>query len=307
MNDQLLELGNLPCTSRTIHIPGVFLISDNLDGFGGLDFLNSSDIKGMLHKHPFKLKFSMILICDSGFIKVRTHMREHIVKKGDIFIMAEGGRGECLEIDPTSRLAMLAFSNDFDILESKMKISTEFLSLIAKRPVLSLSDREFSNVLTIYHVIYDRLSDPKFPYVKELTANCMRTLFFFISPHVMTTEPMTTAAASRKQIIFDDFLNLLEQNYSKHRDLAYYASRLCITPGYLSRVALEVGGQAAKEYIRTRILLEAKIMLEEPRTTIQQISDTLNFPNQSFFGTYFKKATGISPTAYRQRRLDSKD
>ena len=135
----------------------------------------------------------------------------------------------------------------------------------------------------------------------------MRTLFFFISPHVMTTEPMTTAAASRKQIIFDDFLNLLEQNYSKHRDLAYYASRLCITPGYLSRVALEVGGQAAKEYIRTRILLEAKIMLEEPRTTIQQISDTLNFPNQSFFGTYFKKATGISPTAYRQRRLDSKD
>ena len=34
--------------------------------------------------------------------------------------------------------------------------------------------------------------------------------------------------------------------------------------------------------------------------TINQISDTLNFPNQSGFGRFFKKCEGISPLEYRR-------
>ena len=33
--------------------------------------------------------------------------------------------------------------------------------------------------------------------------------------------------------------------------------------------------------------------------TTQQVSDLLNFPNQSFFGVYFKKEVGCSPRAYQ--------
>ena len=33
--------------------------------------------------------------------------------------------------------------------------------------------------------------------------------------------------------------------------------------------------------------------------TVQQISDNLNFPTQSFFGKYFKKNVGVSPKFYR--------
>ena len=34
--------------------------------------------------------------------------------------------------------------------------------------------------------------------------------------------------------------------------------------------------------------------------TVQQISDYLNFPSQTFFGKYFKRRTGLSPKEYRR-------
>ena len=34
--------------------------------------------------------------------------------------------------------------------------------------------------------------------------------------------------------------------------------------------------------------------------SIQEISDDFNFPNASYFGTFFKKQTGVSPQQYRE-------
>lgn len=46
-------------------------------------------------------------------------------------------------------------------------------------------------------------------------------------------------------------------------------------------------------------ILEAKVLLKSTNLTVQQISDNLNFPTQSFFGKYFKKNVGMSPKFYR--------
>ena len=46
---------------------------------------------------------------------------------------------------------------------------------------------------------------------------------------------------------------------------------------------------------------ECKALLSSTTMSIQQIADTLNFPSQSVFGKYFKRATGMSPREYRNR------
>ncbi|MDR1543003.1 MAG: helix-turn-helix domain-containing protein [Prevotellaceae bacterium] len=48
-------------------------------------------------------------------------------------------------------------------------------------------------------------------------------------------------------------------------------------------------------------MLEAKALLKSTNMTIQQISDYLNFPSQSFFGKYFKRVEGISPREYKKK------
>ena len=35
--------------------------------------------------------------------------------------------------------------------------------------------------------------------------------------------------------------------------------------------------------------------------TIQEIANDLKFPNASFFGTYFKEHTGMTPMEYRKK------
>ena len=72
-----------------------------------------------------------------------------------------------------------------------------------------------------------------------------------------------------------------------------------MNPKYLSTVIKEISGKSAFEWINNYVILEAKSMLKSTGKTIQQISDELNFANQSFFGKYFKQHVGIPPSEYR--------
>ena len=78
-----------------------------------------------------------------------------------------------------------------------------------------------------------------------------------------------------------------------------YADKLCLTPNYLSGVVKEYTGKTATEWVNDFVIVEAKIMLKDTKLSVQEISDRLNFPDQSTFGKYFKKIVGISPKAYR--------
>jgi AraC-like DNA-binding protein len=55
------------------------------------------------------------------------------------------------------------------------------------------------------------------------------------------------------------------------------------------------------EWITERTIVLIKFLLENSNKSIQEISNELNFPNQSFFTRYFKQHTGMTPTAYRNK------
>ena len=59
-------------------------------------------------------------------------------------------------------------------------------------------------------------------------------------------------------------------------------------------------GSSAAEWIERCVALEARALLKSTNMTIQQISDELNFPSQTFFGKYFKRRVGMSPKEYRR-------
>lgn len=60
-----------------------------------------------------------------------------------------------------------------------------------------------------------------------------------------------------------------------------------------------MSGRHATEWIEEVVISEAKNMLTNTSLTIQEISNELNFCNQSFFGKYFKEHTGQSPKSFR--------
>ena len=61
----------------------------------------------------------------------------------------------------------------------------------------------------------------------------------------------------------------------------------------------EVSGKTAARWIDESVILEAKALLKYSGLSIQEIAYYLNFPNQSFFGCYFKRHAGLSPSQYK--------
>lgn len=100
--------------------------------------------------------------------------------------------------------------------------------------------------------------------------------------------------------LFERFKELLSKDFLRERSVGYYANCLSVTRKYLSEVIKKNSGKTARDWIDDFVILEAKVLLQNKTLTINQISETLNFSNQSVFGKFFKNNTGHSPLDYRK-------
>jgi AraC-like DNA-binding protein len=80
--------------------------------------------------------------------------------------------------------------------------------------------------------------------------------------------------------------------------VSFYAEEMNLTPNYLSGLMKTYSGKTASEWIDEYVIIEAKTLLKFSGFNIQQVAYKLNFPNQSTFGKYFKRLTGMSPKSY---------
>ena len=106
---------------------------------------------------------------------------------------------------------------------------------------------------------------------------------------------------TRSGFLFHKYINLIFDQAQRMREVAFYANELCISPKYLNTICKDVIGKTAKEVIDNRVIMQLKIVLRNTDKTIQQISDEYNFPNQSYFGRYFRKIVGIPPSEFRKQ------
>lgn len=297
--EKRLRLDDLPMSHKTLTLGSHFLISDTLDPENGLSEMDLLPLSEHYLNMPFRIRFTMILLCRNGYLRIRTQMKEYILTRGSMLLVMEGAIGECLEISEDIKVIMMAFSNRFKVMEPGFRPSMEILDKVGKHPCLELSEREIVDITALYNIMRHRMEESGFQAIEELATSCLTTFFYYISQHITEAGVSKLHPAGRAETIHNDFLELVEGNSLKHRDIAFYADRLCITPKYLSRMVREASGRGPKEWINIRIILEAEVLLRDRSRSIQEISEMLGFPNQSFFGTFFRKMKGMSPSVYR--------
>lgn len=100
--------------------------------------------------------------------------------------------------------------------------------------------------------------------------------------------------------IMSRFLNMLENGtYRSHREVNYYADKLCVTPKYLSEVSRKVSGYAAGYWINRYTVLDISRLLRDRSLTFVMISDMFGFSSPAYFSRYVQQHLGMSPTEYR--------
>ncbi len=105
----------------------------------------------------------------------------------------------------------------------------------------------------------------------------------------------------RANDIFTEFMRLLPLYFDEHHDIPFYASKLHITPIYLSRIVRQVTGRTVLAYINQYLLMEAAWLLRTTNLSIAQIADRLHFADAASFSKFFTRLKGQSPRDFRSR------
>ena len=103
----------------------------------------------------------------------------------------------------------------------------------------------------------------------------------------------------RSDGILKEFTELLAKHITTEPALDFYAETLCISKQYLSLIIKEKTRVTAGRIIAVMRTEVASRLLRDPELTIQQIAAKMSFADQSSFGKFFKKHTGMSPLKYR--------
>jgi len=168
------------------------------------------------------------------------------------------------------------------------------------RHVLTLPPAEAASITALLQAIGQKYDAPH-AYREEILRSLLHILLHETAPIYSAQHTLPTTTPTRSQLIAADFKRLVNTHYAAERSLAFYADKLCISPKHLAETVREATGKRAAEWLAEAVLLEARVLLQNPILTIAQIADTLHFADQSTFGRFFRKSVGVSPATYRQR------
>lgn len=133
---------------------------------------------------------------------------------------------------------------------------------------------------------------------RPVIINLLRSLFYFLAED-LEQDQLSPTTMTRAEQIAGQFLALVEKECRSHHRIEWYANQMCLTPKYVANVVRQVNGLPAGQCIDNALVRQARSLLLTTPYSIQEIAHMLGFLNQSHFGTFFRRETGVSPKNFR--------
>ncbi|AMO58393.1 hypothetical protein GZ77_19270 [Endozoicomonas montiporae] len=93
----------------------------------------------------------------------------------------------------------------------------------------------------------------------------------------------------------------IDQHFRQERKTGFYASQLNLTGKRVNELAQKYLGKTVTTLIHDRIILEAHRELAFTTKTVTTIAIELGYEDPSYFCRFFRRVTGESPAAFRDR------
>lgn len=297
---------NLPIIEMTV-VSDFITATDNFQ-----DMLTVADIDATisLKRHefegytdPVRLNALFLILVLKGEAKISLDYIPYTVSPNMLVTVMPVHILQAAEVSPDFKAVMIMIHRSFleGLNIAQRTPSMNNYMLLRENPCTELLPEETLHLEKCTRQLCDKMHRRTHAFHKELMQNAFVALMLEMA-NIMAGKKETVVhrAPSRKEEIMNKFVNLLIRNAKREHHVSFYAAKLFITPQYLSLILKELSGKSANRWIDEALMVEAKILLKIPGLTVQQAANELNFSDQSTFGKFFKKNTGVSPTEYRR-------
>ncbi|MCC8018794.1 MAG: helix-turn-helix domain-containing protein [Rikenellaceae bacterium] len=250
-------------------------------------------------ENPFRSPAAVVMLALGGRTTARINLTTHVLTRGTVLIYGEGSIVNYPSASDDARYHILLFTHRYvqEMMIDFMSVIPIFKYIVENiDQQLQVSEDEVDILSKYFELFYGMAPSYSRPVMRDLFASFIRTLGDMYNRRL----DEKTTARSRQEEYFEKFILKVTEHHYRERSVRFYADELHITPKYLSTVIKDVSGRSAASWINEFVINRAKILLKFSGKSVQEITYELNFSTQSFFGKFFKRHTGISPSDYRK-------
>ena len=259
-----------------------------------------------IFRFPSRLNALIIGVGTEGETSLTSNLQEFRLKKDSLFIFSPK---HILQVQSNNHFKahLIVVAPDFlkrINIDTKrmMPLFLQFGSL----PCMELTQAESQSLRSFISMVEQELKGSETDFSSEIIGGLIAATIYKVGDiltHYLTEHPeVDSPIHNRAEEYFKQFTELLGEHYKHERSVGFYARQLCITPKYLTTLIKRISGKSVSEWIDNYVILEAKTLLKYSNMSVQEIAYYLNFPNQSFFGSYFKRNAGMSPSQYKAKK-----
>ena len=271
------------------------------------DIIFLDNVKSLRTPDTIKLKMNFIVFCSCGRIQADINGEHTEIHNGQILICPPGLAISNIMVSPEFEFQALGITNNAlqMFLRSYMTVWNQFIyvqqsyTIDSNRADMSFYDKMCSLIRMCLLKTNDE-TEKKYrtEIFKSLLSGCLIGLCNMVRKQTVDTE----STPMQNTPLFNQFLDLLQNTEQKHQTVEYYASKLCITPKYLTVICKKNSAKTAVEWITEYTLADIAHYIRNTPLSIKEISNKIGFPNTSFFGKYVKDHFGCTPIEYRKQQ-----
>lgn len=243
-------------------------------------------------------------LCTGGTAVIDLFSMRRQISKNDLVTILPFQLGSIHKV--SDDFSMIFFKVDkvmfMDIMSSLERITPDFFFHMRKNFQVPISVNEAKRFLGFCRAIDFRTNNDDPAFRRETILHLLRIYYwdFYVHFQKKTRKRNTPLLNSNKESIAMKFAMLVFENRETHREVAYYADQLCISPLYLTKIIQEVNGRSARDMIADYTIIGIKTLLRNADITIKDVVRHSGFSSQSSFSRFFRKHTGMSPSEYRR-------
>lgn len=245
-----------------------------------------------------KLSSGVTGICVSGSAVFSLQGVVRQLKSGEIFCILPGHIASLQSVSPDFEAHYVVISASFikDITSRYPNLLFEYL---IANPTLPMTEVAMDEAMRYLDLIEAKISERGNVFQKDIIFNILYSYYLDLYNMVNRDLPNVPLGKTANERIFDKFSLLVHLHYKESQSVAFYADRLHISAKHLSRVVRMVKGVSAKKWINDHLLFEVKQTLVGSQMSIQEVSDMYSFSSPDAMHHFFRKETGMSPSAFR--------